>query len=147
MCENYDIIFLQEHWLLSCNLFKLEEIDKNFECFSVSAMDNKAGSGILVGRPFGGVAVLFRKTFSKSIKLIDSAESEGRYIFFKLIGSLGKNIIFTCVYFPCTTVLKDYIIQCSPVIAHIENILTTYSNDNHFIAGDFNFECRNGNIG
>ena len=30
LCENYDIIFLQEHWLLSCNLFKLEEIDKIF---------------------------------------------------------------------------------------------------------------------
>jgi len=34
-----------------------------------------------------------------------------------------------------------------PIYAYVEDILATFYNDNHSIAGDFNFECRPGDLG
>lgn len=110
-------------------------------------MDKKAASGILVGRPFGGVSIMCRKNLSSCIQILECDDSEGRFISLKLCNKLGKDIIITCVYFPCISLLRDYVTTSSVIIAHIENILTVYENDNHVIAGDFNFECVNGNIG
>lgn len=62
-----DVIFLQELWL------PLDQIYNNLSCFgadyflfAASAMDDKVKSGILRGRPFGGLCTLLnKKTFSK----------------------------------------------------------------------------------
>ena len=51
---NLDILFIQEHWLMSDSLYKFECINSDFMFSGVSAMDNKCKEGILIGRPFGG---------------------------------------------------------------------------------------------
>ena len=60
LCDQSDLILLQEHWLTSDDLSKLGHIHNDFTHFSVSAMDDKVSSGILVGRPFGGTSILCR---------------------------------------------------------------------------------------
>ena len=80
LCQSYDIILLQEHWLATNDLGKLNNIDSNFTSFSVSAMDSKIESGILTGRPFGGTAILFKSTLLKYITLIETDTVSGRYI-------------------------------------------------------------------
>jgi len=54
----YDVIFVQEHWLGTDNICKLSGISNDYVAFGESAMSKKTSSGILYGRPFGGVATL-----------------------------------------------------------------------------------------
>ena len=128
LCDTHDIILLQEHWLLTSNLHKINQINSNFQCYSLSAMDNKVASGILVGRPFGGVAILWNKKLSNCVNILDSDDTDGRFISIKLCNkaaTIVNSIVLTCVYFPCvTTPLQDYISSCSSIIAHIENLMT-----------------------
>ena len=42
LCQEYDFILLQEHWLLSDNLCTLDQIDDRFQTFKVSSMDKKS---------------------------------------------------------------------------------------------------------
>ena len=147
LCLNYDIILLQEHWLLKANLNKFVDINSNFQAFSLSSMNNKAASGIFVGRPFGGVAVMWRKTLSGCIKILESDDIDGKFFSFKLTGCGPKEIIITCVYFPCVTTSREYIIASSSITSYIEHVLTSYADALHLFAGDFNFACNDGNLG
>ena len=56
LCESSDIIFLQEHWLFPEDLPSLNNIHDDFVSFAISSVD--PSSGLISGRPFGGVAVL-----------------------------------------------------------------------------------------
>jgi len=139
LCEKYDFILLQEHWLSSAELNKLNFIHKDFTPFSVSAMDAKISNGILVGRPFGGTAILCRSNLLKFITLIEIDSNSGRFISIRYhTGSI--DIIITNVYFPTYKTSVDYTIECSYLIAYIERILTEFSFCKHIIAGDYNFD-------
>jgi len=59
LCNKYDIVLLQEHWLL------LNNVNPDFHPYGLSAVD--ISSNILVGRPYGGTAILFRKCFADRI--------------------------------------------------------------------------------
>src|ERR1700743_1948336 len=72
LCDTHDIILLQEHWLSSNDLYKLDSVNDKFNCHGVSAMDEKLSSGILVGRPFGGVAILWKNELSNFITIVES---------------------------------------------------------------------------
>src|SRR5688572_13823654 len=79
LSQSYDIILLQEHWLTTNNLNKLNDINPNFTSFAVSAMDKKTESSILNGRPFGGTAFLVNNNLLQYIKFVDSDSINGRY--------------------------------------------------------------------
>ena len=150
LCQDNDIILLQEHWLLKSNLYKLEDINDNFQVFSISAMDKKAEASILAGRPFGGCAIMYRKSLSNRMQLLEYDKNEGRYITMRLRckPSINKrDLVITCVYFPCLTVYNKYIVNSAPIIAHIENMLNNNADDYHLIGGDYNFEFHKNNIG
>lgn len=59
LCSTNDIIFLQETWLANEELHILCELDDKFYASGISAMDNT--QEVRRGRPFGGVAILWRK--------------------------------------------------------------------------------------
>ena len=59
LCEQFDIIFLQETLLFRYELPLLCNIHPDFEGMGISAIDD-TGS-LLAGRPYGGVAILIRK--------------------------------------------------------------------------------------
>ena len=54
-----DVIFYQEHWLLTSQLYQLDDMLDDFHCISVSAMDDNCGKGVLRGRPYGAWLYLF----------------------------------------------------------------------------------------
>jgi len=56
--ENPDIIFAQEQGLTPANLNKFEVYFSDFFAFGVSAMSSVVESGMLRGRPFGGLITL-----------------------------------------------------------------------------------------
>ena len=110
--------------------------------------DEYKSSGILIGRPYGGTAVLWRKTLANRIELLEHDETDGKFLSFKLCTSdCSKDVIITCVYFPCLTTVNNYILNSANVIGHIEHVSNSYADAEHIIAGDFNFEFCYGNIG
>ena len=147
LCMNHDIILLQEHWLLKDNLYKIDNVDNNFPSYSLSSMNAKAAAGILTGRPFGGVAILWRKTISCFVKILEIDQDNGKFISIRLHRPALSDLIITCVYFPCLSTPRDYIISTSSIIAHIDNVLSNNADALHIIAEDYNFECFDGNNG
>jgi hypothetical protein len=69
LCDMCNIVLVQEHWLGSADFNKLD-VSPNHMVFASSAIDNVLSSGVLQGRPFGGVAVLVHKSFAIAAKLI-----------------------------------------------------------------------------
>ena len=57
----YVIILLQEHWLTPDNLIKFQQHFVDYFTYGSSAMLGCHQSGMLRGRPFGGVMTLVRK--------------------------------------------------------------------------------------
>jgi len=113
LCDQHDIVLLQEHWLPSSDLGKLDLIHPDFRSFSVSAMDCKTSTGILIGRPFGGTAILYRIDKTKFLKLVDVDSTSGRYTSIRYNDGM-TDVIITNVYFP--TLKYFHTINGSPVI-------------------------------
>ena len=61
LCDQYDLIVLQERWLFKRELSILNNLHVQFEAFGCSAIDDS--NGIVRGRPYGGLGVLIRKSF------------------------------------------------------------------------------------
>jgi hypothetical protein len=135
-----DIIFVQEHWLLSCELHYLESLNDNFNVYAKSAMDDKISSGVLYGRPYGGVAVLVHKRLSGSF-VFDSFDNDGRVVCIKSIQGGSRNLLFGC-YLPCKGA-KNYSAELTDVIGYMQSVIDVNPGSSICILGDFNFECTN----
>ncbi len=147
LCSEFDFILVQEHWLLSSQLFKLGSVDNDFSFFAISAMDHKSQCGILKGRPFGGVGILWRKKFGNLVEVINK-DTEGRALTVKFNCNINeKCLLITCVYFPCSDTPANYKASVGPVHAYITDVLESFPNSLHLIAGDFNFQCCYGDLG
>jgi len=73
LCDKHDIVLLQEHWLLPFELSLLNTAHSDFLSTGLSAIDTSID--ILVGRPYGGTAILYRKCLADKINIVDSHES------------------------------------------------------------------------
>jgi len=62
LCNIYDLILLQELWLLPNELGILNSVHPHFMSVAHSAVD--ISSGLLTGRPYSGTAILYRKSQS-----------------------------------------------------------------------------------
>ena len=62
-----DLVFLQEFWLLESTLTKINSLSTNFFSIATSGVNT---SEVLHGRPYGGVAILWRKNINWSVKPI-----------------------------------------------------------------------------
>lgn len=60
LCGSADIVALQETWLMPYDISLLGTIDPDFSHTGTSAVDTSMG--LLQGRPYGGVALLWRKS-------------------------------------------------------------------------------------
>jgi len=118
LCDKYDIVLTQEHWLAQFNLDRLNYININMTCYASSAMDDVISKGCLRGRPFGGVAVFVKNCIAANATLIKSAP---RYI----ILQLGQTLLVN-VYLPCSsTVCRDE--EFDDCLACIMNEITNVS--------------------
>ena len=62
LCSVSDIILVQEHWLHTHELHKFTDLFTDFDCHGLSSMNEKLAAGLMVGRPFGGIAILWKKS-------------------------------------------------------------------------------------
>ena len=56
------VILLQEHWLSAANSDLLLNFSDNYLCYLCSPMDKVLSTGILRGRPYGGVAIMVKSS-------------------------------------------------------------------------------------
>ena len=70
LCKTHDIVLLQEHWQLLFDLPLLNTAHSDFISIGLSAVDTSMD--ILIGRPYCGTAILYRKSLVSKITLVDS---------------------------------------------------------------------------
>ena len=88
-----DLCFIQEHWLITDQLHKINSVNHDFLSVSISSMDS---SFLHAGRPFGGCAILYRKSLSLCISPLQIASVELR------LAHLTANPI-SCLVSTCLT--------------------------------------------
>ena len=130
-CEQslYDFILLQEHWLSPANLDKINKLAAGYSCFSCSSMDEICMSGILRGRPFGGLAILVKQEHSQFCKLVFKSA--------RVIAIRYNDTLIINIYFPCSTT-KDSRDLLTELIGDLEEICSQTPCCNIIIGGDFN---------
>ena len=133
ICNISDLVLIQEHWLLPFELDKINNAHFDYLATSKSAID--LTDNILLGRPYGGTAILYRKSLAGSICVLDSHDP--RIAAVKLMTNIGP-IIFLCVYMPVdlghSDCLESYIETC----ANIRALYTECDAVHLVIMGDFN---------
>ena len=131
VCETSDIVFLQEHWLFPSDIPSLNSIHSDFISFGVSSMDPSAS--LMAGRPFGGVAVLWRNALAPHVKPIVYDDD-------RIIGLEcnldGTKMLLVGVYLPCNTHLNfDKFVH---YLAKVKTIIDDFDSPFVCILGDFN---------
>lgn len=137
LCKSNDIVFIQEHWLLPGDISYLSSIDNDFIAFGSSAVD--INCNILSGRPYGGTAILCRRTLAACAKVVNS--NNNRITAVELTISVNKvltSILLASVYMPVDTGYysdEDFEFICGCLDALIADSHVT----GYIFAGDFNF--------
>jgi len=136
LCDKCDILFLQETWLLDQELTMLSGLHNEFYSRGLSSMDTSLG--VHHGRPYGGLAILWRKSINELCSVFFTEDSRIMGINVK-----SDNIIFTLlnVYLPYDngSNLDEY----QSYLSNIEGRL----GDSHYACaiGDFNANICNEN--
>lgn len=135
LAKNCDIVLIQEHWLSSDNFTKFHDLldNCNMVGYITSAMDQHLSTGVLKGRPFGGVGIAFNKKHAGKVKLIKGHESF-------MIVSIDDYLLVN-VYLPCQSNNDDlWMDKYINILASIENEITTFNNNKIIIGGDWNYD-------
>lgn len=146
LCDSHDIIVTQEHWLSSCDLDRISNLHSDFTVVAKSAMAEKVQTGFLRGRPFGGLAVLVKKSVSSKVKIV-GVNDKCRCLAVVITLHGGYKILVIDVYFPCYEPGQEYQSVMLDCIGFIENCIVLNDHDAVLILGDFNFECDNNHVG
>ena len=131
LCEQFDVIILQELWLSKEDISLLRSIHKAFEAYAVSAMNDQLG--IQVGRPFGGIGVLWRKSISHACTICDLQDN--RLLGIAIDTNDGKLFILN-VYLPYQS--SDNFEEFCNYLDKIACIIEEKDTTNVVITGDFN---------
>lgn len=137
LCKENDIVLLQEHWLLPDELSYLSLIDPDFVAFGSSAVN--VNETILMGRPYGGTAILCRHNFVVGVKPINNMCSRITAIEVSvLINNVATTVLLASVYMPTDTGAatdEDFEFVCGCINA----LIVDSSASGYIFAGDFNF--------
>ena len=122
MCNESQIILLQEHWLYPVELQLISQLNPNFSGFGISSMclDDK----FITGRLHGGIGILWEKSLSQSIN-IRSIKYEDTRILGLEIKCNNAILLFLCVYLPyeCDMFYDDYIFYLNKIKIIIESAI------------------------
>ncbi|KAH9645281.1 hypothetical protein HF086_000444 [Spodoptera exigua] len=134
LCKIGDVIALQETWLMPYDLSILGTIDGNFGSTGTSAVDTSAG--LLTGRPYGGVALLWRKSAFDSVSVIKC--NNVRVTAIKITVSSRCMVVFS-VYMPTNSVENiPLFTECLGTVRSIIEYEENLGVETFYILGDFN---------
>jgi len=135
LCDLHDIVLLQEHWLLPNELGLLSSAHSEYQYCGLSAVD--ISSDVLVGRPYGGTAILYRKSLASQIEIFDSDES--RITGIQINTEFGLLLIVN-VYMPTNYGDAASLELYCDCLAKIHAAIVDSDAAHTVIAGDFNEE-------
>ena len=131
MCDS-EFLFLQEICLYETALNKLLKLGHNSDMIATSAMDESIQR---IGRPFGGVAIIWNSSIKHKIVKIDCISN-------RVCGLLyGENDSLTMllnVYMPCDKNTDDHVFI--NVLNTISQLLYKHNPCNIIIGGDMNVD-------
>ncbi len=137
LCNKCDIVCLQEHWLLPNELNILNNINTEFISHGYSSVN--ISDSVLVGRPYGGTAILFRKSLSHLIKIVPTTDPRVTAIRVK---SSDFEVLFLSVYMPTDYGDQESADNFVATCGYIEALFMDSDISHLCIAGDMN--CRPG---
>ena len=131
LCDHCDIILLQETWLYSHELSYVLSISSSHYGKAISAIDSD--NDIVQGRPYGGLAILWRKDMSSICEIVDYKDDHFLGI---VIKSGNQSILLLNVYLPfdCANNLDDFMF----CLARIDSFITDFQSPYVYACGDFN---------
>ena len=98
--------------------------------------------GPLLGRPFGGVGFLWKKSVSKYVRRV-AADPDGKCLIVRV--TLGS--VSAIVYFPCYEQSLHYNAQLGQLIGFIDDALSGLDFTHIIMMGDFNLNLLDNNHG
>ena len=131
LCKDNDILLLQETWLLENEIGMLNNVDDQFYGKGISSVD--LSGAFLMGRPFGGLAFLYKKRLSPHVKIVDYADKR---IFGLEVTSGSLKMLIVNVYFPyeCHNNFYEYVDYLGKMYSIIDTTDTPYV----IVLGDMN---------
>ena len=129
LCEQADLVLLQETWLMPHELHVLDNAHHDFNNYSISSVNSD--QSILVGRPYGGLTILHRKHLTVVGNIINF--DDNRLIGYKVTCN-NLNYLFINVYLPYYC--EDNIAEYTMYIGKLEAIVEEYNVNGIIIMGD-----------
>ena len=139
LLTEFDICFIQEHWLLKEQLGSLL-ISNDFLSIANSGMDSFK---LLKGRPYGGTAILFRKNLTPFVKRINCNAKRFCGFILELSSFLNYSpfsILCISVYLPTDYGNPESNSQFLHTVCELEAFISMQSCDNIIICGDLNVD-------
>jgi exonuclease III len=131
LCIDNDIVLLQETWLADFEISFLTQISEDFYATGISAMDTNIS--ICKGRPFGGLAILWRKALADNVRIVkyDDTRIMGIELYVD-----NKKFLFLNVYLPYDNGenLDEFLFY----MYKINDIFINYESPYVMALGDFN---------
>jgi len=124
---------IQEHWKSSHDLDEILNFSENYNGFGISAMDTALKRGVLVGRPYGGCAILVNNSLSHFTKLLFASD---RFV----LVSIGSLIVIN-VYMPNYSTQVNNV--CDTMLNEISAIINNHPNSLCIFGGDMNCNLHN----
>ena len=94
LCDKSDLVLLQETWLFPTDLTLLDSVHGDFCSASQSSIDME---NFIVGRPFGGLSILWRKCLEPFVSVLDFQDARLSGV---SICTSEYNVLFIKVYLP-----------------------------------------------
>ena len=131
--DDFDLCFIQEHWLLGAQLDSLT-FSSQFCSHGVSGMDDDS---VLLGCPFGGCGIIYRKSLSAKVSPLPCHSKRFCAVSLSID---DKSFLCICVYLPTNYHDSQSHDEFLFALTEIEGFMHSVLFDHVIIAGDFNVD-------
>ena len=132
-----DILLIQETWLYNFESYLFNNILPGCQYHAKSSMDESNVTRI--GRPFGGLAVVWNKNLALSIIPVETASDRLCAV---VIKSDNQSIVLCNVYMPCDNNTDANFEIYGDVLYEMLTLFELYRGYDFIIGGDFNVDFR-----
>ena len=116
-----DVLFIQEHWYFESGITDFEAQLDGFSVLGISGIDE---SEVLLGRPYGGCAIIYNNRLKCSILPV---ALDSRRCMACVVTINGVKLLFINVYMPCDVNVNAFEVAYNDVLHDIESCINYYA--------------------
>eukprot|EP00118_Oscarella_pearsei_P023150 m.273260 g.273260 ORF g.273260 m.273260 type:complete len:967 (+) comp40573_c0_seq2:1097-3997(+) len=137
LARQADIFMLQEHWIRPEQFSVLNDVgDSKFAYTAVSPMEK---GQCVQGRPFGGVALLWRNTLQHAVTVLRTGSDRMCAI---IVDAGAERLLCASVYLPYDSGSADALMEYEEQLGILESLCSSMSISGALVMGDFNADVR-----